>query len=156
MNRIRPRSNATSPHRTGFDPWRPADLFMAVRILVKMLLVRIHLSMFDYDATSRLVARRVERSSLKTAVTESDQQFANHVGLIANGLSRRVPFETKCLVRSLAVWWELRKKGLPAELKLGVAKKDAFAAHAWVELVGSPVTDTADMISEYAAFDRSM
>lgn len=133
-----------------------ADIILALRLVTKIVFVRIHLKLFDYDATSRFVAKRAKNTVSKISVDDSDLQFAKHVGFISNGLARHVPFEAKCLVRSLVVWWELKQRGLPAHLKLGVATTDGFAAHAWVELSRCPVTDTLDAISDFATFERSI
>lgn len=47
---------------------------------------------------------------------------------------RFLPFEATCLKHSLIFCRVRRRSGLPAELRIGVQKKDgAFGAHAWVE-----------------------
>jgi hypothetical protein len=47
---------------------------------------------------------------------------------------RLLPFESTCLKQSLVVCLFRRRRGLPAELRLGVQKSGGeFAAHAWVE-----------------------
>jgi hypothetical protein len=56
--------------------------------------------------------------------------------------ARNLFFETNCLEQSLVLWPLLRRRGFPAELKIG-ARKDAgrFEAHAWVELAGHALND---------------
>ncbi len=45
-----------------------------------------------------------------------------------------------CLVRSLALCWMLRKRGFPAQVRLGADKSaTGFQAHAWVEVDGQPI-----------------
>ena len=51
---------------------------------------------------------------------------------------RYVPGGT-CLAQSLALAWMLRRRGVPAAVRLGVATDDGFAAHAWVEIDGTPL-----------------
>jgi hypothetical protein len=47
---------------------------------------------------------------------------------------RVLPFESTCLKHSLIFCRIRRRRGLPAELRIGVQKKDGvFGAHAWVE-----------------------
>ena len=65
-----------------------------------------------------------------------------------------VPFRARCLERSLALCWLLRRRHIPAELRIGVRKAPDLEAHAWVELGGRPVNDGDDVRRRYAAFDR--
>jgi hypothetical protein len=66
------------------------------------------------------------------------------------------PCHATCLPESLALWWMLRRRRIPAELRIGV-RKDAerFEAHAWVDLAGTVLNDTDDVHQRFAAFDRS-
>jgi len=56
------------------------------------------------------------------------------------------------LPRSLVLWRLLRARG--ATVRLGVAPPAAqgFSAHAWVEVDGQALSDTAAAISSYSAF----
>lgn len=49
---------------------------------------------------------------------------------------------TTCLKKSLILLRLLRKRGIPAELRLGVRKvDDHFSAHAWIECAGRTLLD---------------
>ena len=49
---------------------------------------------------------------------------------------------TTCLKKSLILLRLLRKRGIPAELRLGVRKvDDDFSAHAWIECAGRTLLD---------------
>jgi hypothetical protein len=50
-----------------------------------------------------------------------------------------VPGST-CLVKSLALTRLLRGGGRAAEVRFGTLREEPFAAHAWVELDGLPLT----------------
>jgi hypothetical protein len=51
----------------------------------------------------------------------------------------------------------LRRQGLPATLRIGVAKPDGrLAAHAWVEHGGVALDDSQDVARRFAAFDRAL
>lgn len=67
-------------------------------------------------------------------------------------LAHRLPVRTTCLVRAVALWLLLRRRGLTACVRLGVrrsagaieglnesAGKGGLEAHAWVEIGGVPV-----------------
>lgn len=63
----------------------------------------------------------------------------------------------QCLPRSMVLCHFLRQRGMPAELRLGVSRlpDGALSAHAWVELEGQPLDDSADLRHRYAAFPAS-
>ena len=64
-------------------------------------------------------------------------------------------FHGKCLEKSIVLWWFLRRRQLPAELKIGGRRKGTeFDAHAWVELDGIPVSESDAAHQEYAPFGR--
>lgn len=49
------------------------------------------------------------------------------------------PLYGRCLARSLILWWQLDRRGVPVTLNIGVRKQINFKAHAWVELDGKPL-----------------
>jgi transglutaminase-like putative cysteine protease len=82
--------------------------------------------------------------------------YALRLGRLARIAGRYVPTNGSCLRQSLLVWWLLRRKGVPAELRIGVRTQEGFTAHAWVEVGGQPVNDAADVAERFAAFDDSL
>ena len=57
----------------------------------------------------------------------------------------------RCLPSSLCLRWMLGRAGLPARLRLGVARDGGrLLAHAWVELAGRPVGETEEGIAPFA------
>ena len=62
---------------------------------------------------------------------------------------RFLPFEPTCLKHSLVFCRLRRRRGLPAELRIGVQKKGGvFGAHAWVEdAAGNVLTDPLEGFS---------
>lgn len=64
------------------------------------------------------------------------------------------PVHTSCLVRSLVLCRLLRRKGLAAELRIGVAQPDSnFSAHAWVTHAGVALAEAGAAGARYSAFD---
>jgi hypothetical protein len=66
---------------------------------------------------------------------------------------RYSPIPSTCLERSLALWWLLGRKGIATQLRIGV-RKDAgkFAAHAWVERLGTAIGEPDATHLHYSAF----
>ena len=60
-----------------------------------------------------------------------------------------------CLARSVVLCLLLERRGVPAQLRIGVRKQgDEFQAHAWVEAVGITLNEAPDIGLRYAAFER--
>jgi len=54
--------------------------------------------------------------------------------------------QATCLRQSLVVWFLLRRRGLPAELRIGARKvEDRLEAHAWVESNGLCLDGTREL-----------
>ncbi len=67
---------------------------------------------------------------------------------------RHLLFPANCLERSLALWWLLRRHGIPAELRIGGRKENGrFEAHAWVEWNGTVLSESGDDHLHFVAFD---
>ena len=58
------------------------------------------------------------------------------------------PGRARCLEQSLALFVLLRRRGIAAELRLGV-QPYPFTAHAWVELDGVPLNERTETISQF-------
>ena len=79
--------------------------------------------------------------------------MAMRLGRLVSIASRHGPCTVTCLRRSLALGWLLRRRGLPAQLRVGVGKDDGRThAHAWVELAGRVVNDHPAVAAEYAVY----
>ena len=54
----------------------------------------------------------------------------------------------------MTLWWLLRRDGVEGELHIGARKEGTeFKAHAWVELGGEVLNDSAEVHNHYARFD---
>ncbi|MGH9678172.1 MAG: lasso peptide biosynthesis B2 protein, partial [Candidatus Acidiferrum sp.] len=56
--------------------------------------------------------------------------------------------------RSMALWWLLRRRGMPAQLRIGARRTGGeFEAHAWVEMAGRAINDSNDVQTRYTPFE---
>jgi Transglutaminase-like superfamily len=87
---------------------------------------------------------------LRTETAVSARQISG-LGMAA---ARNLPLRTNCLEQSLALWWVLERRGIAAELRIG-ARKDAdhLEAHAWLELDGKVLNETAEEHLHFVPFD---
>lgn len=75
------------------------------------------------------------------------------LGALTNLAARRSPFPATCLTRSLLLEWMLRRRGVPAQLRIGVRlAQGSLDAHAWVEVAGEPINDEPDIACRFAPF----
>lgn len=83
---------------------------------------------------------------------------ARRLGALVTRTNRRVlPWEARCLTESLALWWLLRRRGIRAELRLGVRRiLGPLESHAWVEHEGEPLNDTADVRRIFEPLDLAL
>lgn len=58
-----------------------------------------------------------------------------------------LPGDSRCLMRSLVLTEMLSRRGIRSSLVIGVAPGAEFAAHAWVEHDGVPVTDDGEVFT---------
>jgi hypothetical protein len=71
---------------------------------------------------------------------------------LVNAAARYSPFPATCLTRSIVLARLLRRRGAAAEIRIGVLRDGSSLAHAWVEVDGEPVNDTADVAERHAVF----
>jgi Transglutaminase-like superfamily len=104
------------------------------------------------------------RNSLGPMVPPTEQTRANvrRAAQMVAVACRRHPFRSGCLPRTIVLWSLLRRRGVAADVRIGVrcGNEDEFQAHAWLEWNGEVLNDAADVGSQYfplngAAFDQA-
>lgn len=109
-------------------------------------------------STFRRVRQALEKRHRDAALTNqrddtralAESQSASRM---LDAASRRGIVRGNCLSRSIALWWLLRRKGIPAQLRIGARKiGDQLEAHAWIEVAGQAINDSDDVQTRYAPF----
>jgi hypothetical protein len=78
------------------------------------------------------------------------------IGLTAHRVATAAAFyprRARCLEQSLALFILLRRIGVAADLKLG-AQTLPFYAHAWIEVDGRPINESAGRLEQLVAFQQ--
>ncbi len=117
---------------------RPADYLTALEAGLYLGVAQLLLAL-----PSRLLVGAVRRA-MGPAASAAAAPPVDRLAAISGALARRWPTNALCLQRSLALLWLLRRRGIGAELKIGVRRTDGqLQAHAWVEVGGVAVNDDA-------------
>ena len=143
-------------------PWE-RRLLVRLALLLPAIGAALHLLGFKQtrDLLARLIPAPSEQHRIGATALSSDpfasdpfasdkpQRIARLVSIAAN----HGPYRATCLRQSLALWWLLRRRGIAAELRIGVRKDGAaLLAHAWVEHEGQALNHVQGAHESYAAF----
>jgi Transglutaminase-like superfamily len=77
---------------------------------------------------------------------------ALRLGSVVQRVLRVLPFDGRCLIRSLVLTRMLARRGIDATLVLGVRAKPEFAAHAWLEREGVAILPTGPEFHRLAEY----
>jgi hypothetical protein len=99
-------------------------------------------------------ARVLKWLACEPAKTRRFEADAPALAALVNAAANHLPVACTCLTRSLLLDWRLRRRGFASELRIGVRRvHDGLEAHAWVQLNGMPLNDTARAVEMFAAFE---
>ena len=105
----------------------------------------------------RRLLQTSSRSSGTMTGTCRDAAEGHRAARLVNAAARFNPFPATCLTRSIVLARMLQRRGLAAEIRIGVCRdRSPVAAHAWVEVNGKPVNDTEDVAERHAVFDHRL
>jgi len=116
------------------------------RCALALLLVRARLKARGFGPTVAWARRVAARARGTGLAPEEVERAAYHVAVAAAFF----PGRAVCLEQSLTLYLLLRRRGVPAELRIGV-QVYPFYAHAWVELHGEPVNEDRETVEKFRA-----
>jgi transglutaminase superfamily protein len=98
---------------------------------------------------------RLRRKEMRTVGTAAPLDSVARIAQMELAVASHLPFRTNCLEQSLVLLWLLRRRGIPAELRIGARKEsNRFQAHAWVEFDGTVLNDAGAEHLHFVPFDR--
>lgn len=113
-----------------------------VILLCGLPMVSLMLTIRGYSGTLRAIEGSSSRAGTRSA-TKDDMRAAERLARLAALAGTHGPLSASCLRQALLVYWQLRRKGLAPELRLGGRRQQGrFDAHAWVELDGNALGQT--------------
>lgn len=115
----------------------------------RLAVVRGLMARGGFGRTQRWLARWAPAGG--AGLTEPARWHARAASLAR--LARRMP-DTRCLARSLTLWWWMRASGFDPQLRMGVRPgASGIEGHAWVECDGLLFDETPDGASRYSRLE---
>ncbi len=125
------------------------DLWCAL-LLIPVVVVALRIAGYARVVTALDRTSRRPRPSTRSASVND----ARAVAAVVSTASRLSVLPSRCLDRSLVTWWMLRRRGIPAVVRLGTGPdpERRMAFHAWVECEGEVVNDRSDVTVRFVPF----
>jgi hypothetical protein len=118
----------------------PADLRLRVALEIVVTYVQVRWRMLRADVTGVVAKLRGD------AVDAHSSYDAYLIGRRLRQPVRRtldpLPWDSRCLMRSLVLLRMLARRGVVCQLVIGVRPGETFEAHAWIEHNGHPLLPT--------------
>ncbi len=151
----------TKRHEPLVEKWRrfrlrpPEDRKLILRAALILPFTEIGLRLFGFRRCKELIEKLSLPDQLPPALLEDLQrEMALRAVRAVRSIELHGPANPNCLERSMMLWWLLRLDGIGGELHIGARKEGGrFEAHAWVELGGQVLNDSAEVHQHYARFD---
>ena len=116
-------------------------------------LTALGLKLIGLKRTQQLMEKFSPNAPKTSLPVEQELQEGQMVAHMVSVAANHSIYRANCLKQSLVLWWLMRKRGLTAELRIGVKKEDCeLNAHAWVELNGNVLIDNEKTINNFHPF----
>lgn len=108
---------------------------LALEAATLIAFIRVSLKVFPLGMLRRWLHRSAE---FWRVPSPEEEDYRERAARAAERAGRRLLGDRACLAQSLAVEWLYRRRGIPAEVCIGVARSEdgGLVAHAWVESEG--------------------
>ena len=130
---------------------RPGWWHAMAETVVVLPVVRLLLWTRGFRRTVGLLAARSPEPAPDARAAGPVPEAVAEVAAAVTIVSRLAPMRTRCLARSITIWWLCRRRHHHVDLVIGVAAPEAehLPAHAWVEHGNVVLNDTPDVGSRF-------
>ena len=128
---------------------------LILRAMVLLPLTEVGLRVFGFRRWRELIEQfSLQTCALQVAGPAIQLEMAERTVRAVRSVELHGPAKPNCLERSMTLWWLLRRDGIAGEIHIGARKNGSrLEAHAWVELDGKVLNDSAEVHNHYARFD---
>ena len=138
----------------------PAELTLGAQAIVVLPTMAFALKRWGLRRVQERLARTVRSRPPEATESGLDLEVARRVAWIVKVAARRGPWPANCLQRSVTLWWFLARRGVTADLRIGVRRRPGSGGqldfHAWVECGGVVLNDSPGIRRRFATFDRAI
>lgn len=125
-----------------------------ISALLLLPTLQLALRVWGMRRVCRLLLRISPSIPADRSSAPADKESASLVRMVDIAATHGV-VRASCLLRSLAIWWWLRWRGVESQLRIGVNRQGAeLRAHAWVEAGGALINDNPRVVQGFAPFER--
>ena len=118
------------------------------RCMLTILALKLIVKVFGLWRTLCWIDRGAEKATILSTGHVATVHATEHAVATAAAF---YPGRALCLEQSLALYFVLRRQGVPVAYCQGV-QAQPFQAHAWVEYEGEPVNDIPERVRRFARF----
>ena len=119
--------------------------------LVLLPLIALALKLKGFKWSRAFLGKRVPE--VENVPEDTALQIAQSVASMVSAAANHGVYRANCLPRSLLTWWLLQRKGISAELNIGVnTQAGSMDAHAWVEYKGNILIEKDDVVRRHTTF----
>jgi hypothetical protein len=138
-------------------PAAKSERRLIVQILFLLPLMALLLRILGFKRSYVGLNHLVSPVGNSPKVSKMALSISRNIVKIVNLVNRNyIPYRFSCLPESLTLWFLLRRRNIPAELRLGVRTiTGPFESHAWVEYNQVALNDIENIAKIYAPFDLS-
>jgi hypothetical protein len=132
-------------------PWR--DRWRLGQAAIGLVSIEVLLAVAGFRRCQAVLAR-LPRGRVRSWTDDEACACAARTARLVALAARHGPTRSACLAQTLVLWALLRRRGIDAELRIGVAKTAArLDAHAWVEVRGRAVSGDGDVPGRFRPLD---
>lgn len=138
--------------KKGFNKLKSLSLLewqILVTSVILLPLVALTLHLFGFKRTQQFMK---SFSFSPKSFQQEDQklQDGQTIARMISIAATHSVYKANCLKKSLMLWWLLRRRGISADLRIGVQKENGrLNAHAWVEINGMVLIDDVNTIQGF-------
>ena len=133
----------------------PREWVLLLQLILFSLVAAVALRLVGLPRLIRFIAQCAVKPWPRRFPVLHNQYETGPLTSLVELVTRVTHGQTRCLARSLLLFWLLKARGEPAELLIGVSKEaSAIESHAWIETQGRVMGDSQEMTRRFATFLR--
>ncbi len=130
------------------------ERYLLIQALILLPLIHLSLNVWGFKRTYSILGNI---GNWESGIGKDENSISEQILTTASMVKIAAKYYkwATCLRKSLALWFLLRRQGIPTELQIGTRfEKEEFQAHAWVEYQGFVVGDRQFVKQHFVNFEN--